>query len=150
MAPARHELDRAWEVATSAQDAPEWSPEQEVLQVYVPACSAPWSCGARRQVLWRLHVPGSDLRPVSVKLVTAAHWQGAVSELAADVDPSCGGTAVTVPHVAPGTYWIQVARGSRLLATSRPFAIGPSQSARQGYAHRRPRSGPPRGRRYPH
>ncbi|MEU9101610.1 hypothetical protein [Streptomyces sp. NPDC048361] len=150
MAPARHDLDRAWELATSASDAPEWSPEPEFLQVYVPGCSVAWSCGTRRQILWRLHVPGRDLRPVSLKLVTADQWRGAVCELAVDVDPSCGGTAVTVPHVLPGTYWIQVARGSRLLATSRPFAIGPSTHPRQGYGHRRQRSGPPRGRRYPH
>ncbi|MET9359621.1 hypothetical protein ABZX93_01730 [Streptomyces sp. NPDC006632] len=150
MAPVRHDLDRAWELATSANDVPEWDPEPEFLQVHVPGCAAAWSCGARRRVLWRLHLPAGDLRPVDVKLVTADQWRGAVSELAVDVDPARGGTAITVPHVPPGTYWIQVARGSRLLATSRPFAIGPVASARQGYGHRRSRQGSPRGPRRSH
>ncbi|MEU9192396.1 hypothetical protein [Streptomyces hundungensis] len=149
MAPPRHELDRAWELATSVtSDVPEWRPEPQPLDVYAPCGSTAWACGTRRQILWRLPPLARDRRPVSLKLVTADQWRGAVSQLAAEVDPDRGGATVTVPHVPRGTYWIQVSRGSRLLATSRPFAIGPPQGPRPTYGYRRARTTPPRASGY--
>ncbi|MEU3371136.1 hypothetical protein ABZ734_11755 [Streptomyces sp. NPDC006660] len=139
MAPARHDLDRAWEAATSPDDVPEWAPsaEPEFLDVYAPAGSAAWVPGTRRPVLWRLRLPGHEHPSVSLKLVTACQWRGAVSQLAAEVDAHRGGTTVTVPHVPRGTYWIQASCGARLLATSRPFAIA---SASDGHASTRLRA----------
>ncbi|MFE9407151.1 hypothetical protein ACFYNY_36170 [Streptomyces sp. NPDC006530] len=150
MAPTRHELDRAWELATSVtRDVPEWRPESQPLDIYAPGGSDAWACGTRRQIFWRLHLPGRDRRPVSLKLVTADQWRGAVSQLAAEVDPGHGCATVTVPHVPRGTYWIQISRGSRLLATSHPFVIGPASGHRPTYGYRRARPAPPRASGYP-
>ncbi|MFF4185145.1 hypothetical protein ACFYZ9_18280 [Streptomyces sp. NPDC001691] len=149
MAPVRHDLDRAWELATSANDLPEWGPEPQLLHVLTPGRADAWACGTRRKILWRLHAQGRDARPVRLKLVTADQWRGTVAQLATEVDPRDGGTEVTVPELPLGTYWIQVSRGSRLLATSRPFAIGPAGGARTVHGLRRLRPRRPRASAFP-
>ncbi|MFE4857828.1 Ser-Thr-rich GPI-anchored membrane family protein [Streptomyces sp. NPDC056670] len=140
MAPTRHGLDRAWELATTPSRLPDWNPEPEPLHVLTPGSATAWPCGTRRKVLWRLHQLGRNPRPVSLKLVTADQWQGAVAELATEVDPQCGGATVTVPALPLGTYWIQVSQGGQLLSYSSPFVVGPAAGARpsQGCGRARP------------
>lgn len=143
MAPARHSLDRAWELATGGSALPEWESEQDLLHVLTPGPCARWVCGTRQRVLWRVHPHGGSPPGLSLKLVTAEQWRGSVAQLATDIDPCRGGTTITVPHLPPGTYWIQIACGSRLLASSKPFTIGPAADARPSYENPR---GYPRAR----
>ncbi|WP_167160819.1 hypothetical protein [Streptomyces sp. MBT27] len=148
MAPTRHGLDRAWELATSPGRLPDWTPEAESLHVLTPGSSATWPCGARRKVLWHLHQPERTAHAVSLKVVTAGQWRGAVAELATDVDPRCGGTTVTVPALPMGTYWIEVSQDSELLAYSSPFVIGPAAGARTPQGRSRSRTARPRASGY--
>ncbi|MEV6550016.1 hypothetical protein AB0M57_15105 [Streptomyces sp. NPDC051597] len=135
MAPARHHLDRAWEFATRGNAPPEWEPEPDLLHVLTPGPCTRWACGTRQRVLWRVHPDGGDrravgLKLVTLKLVTADQWRGTVAQLATDLDPHHGGATVTVPRLTLGTYWVQLSCGSRLLASSKPFTIGPTDDAR--------------------